>query len=194
MNLLVDQGKVRYIGASNYSGEQLGQSLGLARDRGFTPYWSTQKPYNLFRRDIERDIFPVSSKSGVGVIVYGALARGVLTGKYRLGQQVSDAARASTSESIRGDLTDAVLETVEGLVAFAESRGETVTHLALAWVLRKPEVMTSLVGVRNVSQLQGCLGAADWKLSQGELDQIDQIMGDLDRHEKECLGAWPAWL
>jgi len=191
--LLVVQGKVRHIGASNYSGEQLGQSLQLAQDRGFVPFRSTQKPYNLFKRDTEGDVFSVSSESGVGAIIYCALARGVLTGKYRLGQRVPAAARASTSESIQGDLTEPVLETVEGLVAFAESRGKTVTHLALAWVLRRPEVITSLVGVRDVSQLHGTLGAVDWRLSQAELDEIDEIMGDLDQYKKELLGAWPAW-
>lgn len=191
LNLLVQQGKVRYIGASNYSGAQLRHSLQVAHAFDLTPFSSTQNHYNLLKRDIESDVFPVCREAQVGVIVYGALARGVLSGKYRLGQGLPLRSRASISANIKADLTETVLRTVEGLIAFAERRGKTVANLALAWVLRRMEVVTLVVGVRNVAQLQANVGAVNWKLSESELVEVDSIAGDLEKFRSVSLGSFP---
>ena len=193
LHLLVQQGKVRYIGASNYSGEQLRHSLQLAHTLDLTSFSSTQNQYNLFKRDTESDVFPVCKEARVGVIVYGALARGVLSGKYCSGQGLPLGSRASISASIRADLTETVLQTVENLTIFAERRGKTVGNLALAWALRSTQVATLVVGVRNVAQLQANVGAVNWELSESELVEIDRIVGDLERFRSVSLGSSPTW-
>lgn len=186
---LVRQGKVRHVGASNYSGEQLKGAWRAARAVGVPAFVSTQNHYNLFKRELEADVFSVCREVGAGVLVYGALARGVLSGKYRPGGDVPAGSRASVSVSIRGDLTGRVLGTVETLDAFAARRGQTVASLALAWVLRRTEVSAAVVGARNPEQFKANLGAVGWKLDDEDLAEIDAIVGDLDTYGSLSLGS-----
>lgn len=187
---LVLGGKVRYIGASNYSEEQLRGSQHTAMLLGFTPFTAIQSQYNLLKREIETVLFPVCRQLHVGVMIYGALARGVLSGKYRWGQSVPAGSRASTSASTKTDLNESVLKTVEGLAAFADLQGKSVSQLALAWILRKIEVSTVLVGVRNVAQLLDDVNAVNWTLSDADLMEVDRIIGDLGRYRSSSLGSF----
>lgn len=194
LNDLVQQGKIRSFGASNYSGEKLRQAHEIAQFHKWKSFASTQNSYNLFRREIESDVLPVARELGIGAIIYGSLARGILSGKYRLGQTLPPESRGSVSASINADLNSTVLETVENLAAFAEERDKTLLSLAFAWLLQREPVSALLVGVRNIAQLRANVGAIGWKLSSAEIDQIDQIVGDLKRFEAYCLGQFPNWL
>ncbi|MDD5687482.1 MAG: aldo/keto reductase [Elusimicrobia bacterium] len=176
LHLLIKEGKVLYIGTSNYSGEQLEHSLQLARTLSYDSFSSAQNSYNLLKRDIENDILPICKKENVGLIVYGALARGILSGKYRLNQDIPLNSRAIKSASIKADITKSVLDTVEKLIQFSECRKRNVNSLALAWLLCREEISSVLIGIRNVAQLEGNLNAIDWKLSNTELAEIDNIM------------------
>ena len=191
LHSLVEQGKVRYVGVSNYSGRQLKQSLLLANSLDFATFSSIQSHYNLFKRKMENSIFPIAQEMKIGVIIYGTMARGILAGKYQLGQGLPPKSRASTGINIREDLTKTVLNTVANLSAFAESQGQTVGLLAIAWVLRKLEVSTVLIGVRNTSQLYANIGAVNWRLSKSELVNIDNIMGNLEKFQSISLGSYP---
>jgi aryl-alcohol dehydrogenase-like predicted oxidoreductase len=187
---LVLEGKVRYIGASNYSEEQLRSFQHTAMLLRFTPFTAVQSQYNLLKREIETVLFPVCRQLHVGVMIYGALARGVLGGKYRWGQSVPAGSRASTSASIKRDLNESVLKTVEGLAAFADLQGKSVGELALAWVLRRIEVSTVLVGVRNVAQLLDNVNAVNWTLSDADLIEVDRIIGEMRRYRSSSWGSF----
>ncbi len=191
LHLLVREGKVRHIGASNYSSEQLRRALQLARAFNWTPFLSTQNHYNLLKRDIESDVLCLCREAQISLVVYGALARGVLSGKYRFGQKPPPESRASMSASIDADLTADVLQTVGDLTAFARRRGKTVGKLALAWILRRSEVATIVIGVRNVMHLKDNVDAVNWELSESEIDEIGGIVGDLKKFQSVSLGSFP---
>ncbi|MGD2179766.1 aldo/keto reductase [Lusitaniella coriacea] len=194
LNGLVQQGKIRSFGASNYSGEKLQEAHQIAQLQNWKSFTSTQNSYNLFRREIESDVLPAVKELGIGAIIYGSLARGILSGKYRLGQVPPPESRGLASSSINADLNTTVLETIENLTAFAGERGQTLLSLAFAWLLRQDPVSTLLVGVRNIAQLRANVGAIGWKLSSAEVAEIDRIVGDLQRFEAYCLGQFPNWL
>ncbi len=182
LDLLVKQGEVRSVGASNYSGEQLRSSLQIAQARGLTPFSTTQLQYNLFKRDCEKDQLPFCASEQVRALVYGALGRGVLTGKYDPGKDMPAGTRAFSSAAIRSDLAPSVLKAVEGLTAFAEERNQTVGCLALAWALRRKEVAALIMGVRSAGQLKANVAAVSWKLSDSDLSAIDQRVGELQNY------------
>lgn len=187
---LVLEGKIRYIGASNYSEEQLRSSQLTAMQLKFTPFAAIQNHYNLLKRETENILFPLCKQLHLGAIIYGALARGVLSCKYRWGDGIPVESRASTSASIRADLNESVLKTVEGLTAYANKRGKSIGQLALAWVLRRSEVSTVLIGVRNVAQLLDNVNAVNWTLSDADLIEIDRIIGDLEMYHLVSLGSF----
>lgn len=188
LHQLVQQGKVRYIGASNHSGKQLAQSLQISRGHNLVSYVTTQNHYNLLKRDVEADVLPICRAQGVGAIVYGALARGVLSGKYQFSREPPSGSRASVSASVRSDLQEPVFSVVERLTRFAQKRRRPVTHLALAWVLRRPEVLSILVGARNVAQLKSNVDAVGWPLTEAELAEVDRLIGNLDPFQSLSLG------
>jgi len=176
LDLLLKQGKVRFIGASNFSGRQLEMFTQMADSLGTKALYSTQHQYNLFNREIEEDVIPVSKEARIGVFAYGVLARGILAGRYRLGQPLPKESRASTSGRVRADLTKPVLEVVERLIAFAQSREKSIAHVALSWALRLPEITSVIIGVRSIAQLKANVEGTSWRLSDDELFEIDTII------------------
>ncbi|MBI2901282.1 MAG: aldo/keto reductase [Planctomycetes bacterium] len=190
LDQLVRQGKVRYPGVSNYSGTQLAAACDVCRSMDLAPLVSIQTHYNLLKREAESGVFPVSQENGVGVAVYGALGRGVLSGKYRSGAEPPADSRAATSRRVRADLTGPVLETAVALDAFARTRGRPLAQLAIAWVLLRDEVGTVIVGFRDAGQLRDLAPAGAWRPSDAELKEIDRIIGDRRRFETLSLGAY----
>lgn len=190
LHSLVQEGKVRLIGVSNFSGDELRRSLEGSVALDLTTISSTQSHYNLLKREAERDVFPVCREYEVGLVVYGALARGILSGKYHWGEELPFSSRALTSSSIRSDLTQGVLKVVEALADFAKRRDRTVTELALAWILRKTEVVSLTVGVRSVAQLEANIHSIDWKLSDSEMNEIDGIVGDRKEFHPVSFGVF----
>jgi aryl-alcohol dehydrogenase-like predicted oxidoreductase len=153
---LVDAGKVRFIGVSNWTGDQIRRAVELARDHGFAKIVSSQPQYSLLRRDPEQDVIPASRENGISQIPWSPLAQGVLTGKYRPGQSFADDTRAAA----RGDgfmsqfLSDDLLERVERLGPIADGLGITMAQLALAWLLHEPNVASPIVGASRPDQVR----------------------------------------
>jgi aryl-alcohol dehydrogenase-like predicted oxidoreductase len=153
---LVRQGKVRYLGASNYSAWRLVRALWASDTGGYAPYISLQPHYNVARRDeFERELEPMCRELGLGVIPYAALAGGFLSGKYRRGDPLPESKRATTvQQRYFNDHGFAVLEAV---LRVAEARGATPTQVALAWLLSRPAVTAPIASATSLAQLQELL-------------------------------------
>jgi aryl-alcohol dehydrogenase-like predicted oxidoreductase len=175
---VVEAGKVRFIGVSNWSGEQIRGAVELARERGFAKIVSSQPEYSLLHREPEEDVIPASREHGVSQIVYSPLAQGVLSGKYRPGQRWAEGTRAAA----RGDgfmsrfLADDVLERVQRLGPIADGLGVTTAQLALAWVLREPNVASAIVGASRPEQLRDNAAASGVELDDDTLRAIEDAM------------------
>ncbi|MBA3824100.1 MAG: aldo/keto reductase [Ktedonobacterales bacterium] len=168
---LVRAGKVRYLGASNFSAWRLMQSLGVSDRRGYAPYVSLQPAYNLMNRAIENDIVPMCQQEGIGIIPYSSLASGFLTGKYRAGQELPTSARAG---GVQGRYMNArgerVLATLDHLT---EGYGATLAQLALAWLLAKPTVTAPIASGTSPVQVRELLGALAVQLSAADVAALD---------------------
>ena len=155
---LVRAGKVLYWGVSEWSGAQIEALCGVAKGLNANPPASNQPRYSLLARGIEETILPVSVANGMGQVVFSPLAQGILTGKYLPGQAAPEGSRgadASSNQFMKGDLEDqAVLERVQRLKAFAESKGTDLGTFSLAWILRQPGVSSVIVGASSVAQLE----------------------------------------
>ena len=169
---LLRQGKLRYIGASNYSAWRLVQALWTSDRHGYAPYVCVQPRYNLVdRADYERELEPACLALGVGVITYSALGGGFLSGKYRRDGALPTTARAdSVRQRYMHERGWAVLD---ALLAVAEARGATPTQVALAWQLARPSVTAPIASATSVAQVQELLGAAALKLTTEELAALD---------------------
>jgi aryl-alcohol dehydrogenase-like predicted oxidoreductase len=167
---LVREGKIRHAGVSNFDGAQMDE---LAR---YGPVETLQPPYHLFRRGIEEDILPYAEGHDIGVLVYGPLAHGLLSGRVTPETAwVADDWRA-TSPDFGGETLRRNLEVVERLKAFAAERGLSLPRLATAWTLSHPDVDVALVGARRVSQLDDTVAAAGVELSEEDREEIERIM------------------
>jgi aryl-alcohol dehydrogenase-like predicted oxidoreductase len=175
---VVDVGKARFVGVSNWSGEQIRNAVQLARERGFAKIVSSQPEYSLLHREPEEDVIPASRENGVSQIVYSPLAQGVLSGKYPPGESYADDTRAAA----RGDgfmsrfLANEVLERVQRLVPIAEGLGITTAQLALAWILREPNVASAIVGASRPEQLRDNAAASGVELDDETLRAIEAAM------------------
>jgi aryl-alcohol dehydrogenase-like predicted oxidoreductase len=167
---LVREGKIRYVGVSNFDVEQM---AGFERTRKVD---SLQPPYHLFRREIEDDVLPWCRENGVGVLAYGPLAHGLLSGRMTPDTRLPDDDWRHGSDLFRGDNFRRNLEVVAALGRFAEERGFTVAQLAVAWTLANPAVDVAIVGARRPDHIEGTAPAADIELSGDDLAEIDRIM------------------
>ena len=169
---IVRQGKVRYIGCSNYAAWQLAQAHGISKQNGLTPWVSAQNRFNLIDSLDDPTLVAASRELGVGIIPYTPLASGALTGKYRRGVTPPPGTRAGDMAMIRQRLTDSRLAAVERVTPWAEARGHTTTDLAIAWLLAFPEVSTVIVGARAAFQLEENVRAPGWSLTPEERDEV----------------------
>jgi 1-deoxyxylulose-5-phosphate synthase len=153
---VVQAGKARFVGVSNWSGEQIRRGVVLARERGFAKIVSSQPEYSLVHREPEEDVIPVSREHGVSQIVYSPLAQGTLTGKYKPGESLAEDTRASARRdgSIWDYMADDALERIQRLRPIADGLGLTMAQLALAWILRESNVASAIVGASRAEQLQ----------------------------------------
>jgi len=172
---LVRSGKVRYIGASNYSGWHLMKALWASDKRGTERFASQQIYYSLQSRDAENELVPITLDQGLGILVWSPLAGGLLTGKYRRGQDAPEGSRRFegwTEPPIYDE--DRLYNTIEVLVEIAEARGASPTQVGLAWTLAQPGVTSTIVGARTEEQLQDSLGAAELTLTDEEIARLDE--------------------
>ena len=174
-DLLVRQGKVLYIGCSNFSGKELGAAHKAAKSQGGARFISSQPRYNIFARAPEEELFPACQKLGVGNIIYSPLAHGVLTGKYKPGV-LPQGSRLARWDRESPYLTDGNLALVEQLSALAEKFEMTMAQLALRWCLRREEVSSVIVGATRPDQLDETLAAGHQSLSPDQNEALDRIL------------------
>jgi aryl-alcohol dehydrogenase-like predicted oxidoreductase len=167
---LVEEGKIRYVGVSNFDAQQMAE---FEETRKID---SLQPPYHLFRRDVEEGILPYCVEHGIGVLVYGPLAHGLLSGKMSPEQSFAEGDWRTQSELFQGENFRRNLEVVEELKNFAEERDHTVAQLAVAWTLANPAVDVAIVGARRPDQIEGTAPAAEFDLSDEDLQQIENTM------------------
>jgi len=173
MSELVDEGKVRFIGSSNFEPEQVEQADAFARSNSLHPLVSAQNEYSLLKRDAEEELLPVCERLGVGVLPYFPLASGLLTGKYRRGEP----APAGTRLAMRPErLTDEVFDEVEALEAFAAERGHTLLELAFAGLLARPAVSSVIAGATKPEQVRANAAAADWELDERDMQALRALL------------------
>ena len=174
---LVEEGKVRYIAVSNFSVEQLGR-LGSIH-----PVASLQPPYNMLKRDIEEHILPYCQENKIGVVAYSPMQNGLLTGKFtreRIQKLPEDDFRKTLNVQFQSPRVDANLKVVEGLRPIARRLDHTLAQLALAWVLRRPEVTSAITGTRKPGQIQETAAAAGWVLDEWTQEQIEALLNKRD--------------
>jgi aryl-alcohol dehydrogenase-like predicted oxidoreductase len=174
---LVRDGKVRYVGCSNFTAWQLTWALWIADRRGYAPFVSVQPEYNMFERSVEAELLPACAQFGIGVIPYSPLANGLLTGKYRPGEPIPEGTRFAGSERLQQQLTDEALGKVGRLGEIAQAHGKTPGQLAIAWLLAHPEVCTVIAGATRPEQVEENAGAAGWELDAATMDEIAGILG-----------------
>ncbi len=176
LDLLVRTGKVRYVGASNYTGWQLAKALGVADLHRLPRFVSQQIYYSLQARDAEYELIPAAVDQGLGVLVWSPLAGGLLSGKYRRGQQAPAGSRHLTEwdEPPVYD-EDKLYDTIEVLVGIGADRGVSAAQVALAWLLGRPAVTSLVIGARTSEQLADNLAAADLVLTDEERSRLDKV-------------------
>jgi aryl-alcohol dehydrogenase-like predicted oxidoreductase len=166
---LVKDGKVRHLGASNYSSERLDRALSIQRQHGLTEFTVLQPHYNLVERGFERTHLPLADAWDLAVCPYYALAKGFLTGKYRPGGDGGDSPRAESARAYLEHRGEAVLETLDEVAA---ARKTTVAAIALAWLRAHPRVVAPIASARTVEQLEEILPAATIDLTPEELNRL----------------------
>ncbi|MFE3448117.1 aldo/keto reductase family protein [Nonomuraea sp. NPDC059194] len=179
---LVRQGKVLYVGVSEWTADQIAQALKIADDMGFDRIVSNQPQYNAIWRVIETEIVPLSEEEGVSQIVWSPIAQGVLTGKYLPGQAVPAGSRATDetgAKMIDRFMNDDVLTRVQELKPIAADLGLSMAQLAIAWVLQNPNVASAIVGASRPEQVRDNVKAAGVKLDAAVLKQIDDVLGPI---------------
>ena len=173
LNDLVRAGKVREIGCSNFSVEQLREAE-AAVSAGAARFVSVQNEYSLLKREPEQGVLAECTRMGMAFLPYFPLASGLLTGKYRRGQPAPEGSRLAGGNARQ--LTDHNLAIVEDLIQFAEARGHTILELAVSWLLARPAVASVIAGATQPEQVRANVAAAGWRLTDAELAEIDTIL------------------
>jgi len=173
LNELIRTGKVRYIGCSNYNLKQIVEALNEKEKKNFS---SIQLPYNLLNQEIEKEVIPFCNQLNIGILPYQVLDRGLLTGKYNKIINIPTSFRGSKSEKIRLELTPKKLKILKYLEEYTKRKTISLTELSLAWVLRKKEVCSVIIGVRNIDQLKECINSIKLNLSIKDLKEIENII------------------
>jgi len=172
---LIQQGKVRYAGVSNFSAVQLQECLKVRHVD------SDQPRYNLLDREIEDEVLPFCQEQGIGVLAYAPLGQGLLTGSYEEDHVFSADDIRSQNERFTGEQFKRTIRMAKQLAAYAADHGHTLIELDIAWVLAHPAMTTALVGAKSPAQVDGWLGAGDWELTAQQMREIDEIVASMDQ-------------
>lgn len=172
---LVQQGKVRHVGCSNYSAEQLGEAGRISDEKSLSAYVTAQNRYSLLYRGIEKDLVPVASRQGVGILPYFPLESGLLTGKYRKDQPLPDGSRFSKWGGGGVFVSDERWQIVESLAGYGEQIGRSVLDLAIGWLAAQPHVASVIAGVTKPSQVISNVAAASWEPTPAQMADIARI-------------------
>lgn len=182
---LVRQGKVRYIGCSNWSARHLMKALGLSRANDWASFVSLQAYYSLVGRDLEHELLPLCREEDIGVLPWSPLSGGFLSGKYRRDDPHPEGARRANFDFPPIDVEHG-FDAVEALARIAQDRGATVAQVALAWLLAQPGVTSIIIGANKMSQLEDNLKAAELELTAVELEVLSATT--------QPRTLYPAWM
>ena len=175
LHQLVQEGKVRWLGVSNFAGWQLVDAQWTARSLGLTELTSTQEEYSLLNRDIEREVLPAIEHLGLGLLPYYPLASGLLTGKYRRGRPAPPGTRLAAGAYAARLADDARFDVIERLQGFAQQRGLTLLQVAIGGLLGRPGVASVIAGAMSAEQVASNVAAASWVASEEDWVELDQI-------------------
>jgi aryl-alcohol dehydrogenase-like predicted oxidoreductase len=178
LNELVQAGKVRYIGASNFSAEQIEEADAVARDRGFARFTSIQNNYSLLNREAEREVLPTCERLGIGFVPFFPLASGLLTGKYHRGEPAPAGTRLAARERVA---SDEQFDAVEAVARFAAEHGVSMIDVAIGALLAQPPVSTVIAGATKPDQVHANAEAGRWRPDAGELDELYSMLGAVAR-------------
>ncbi|OPZ17022.1 MAG: L-glyceraldehyde 3-phosphate reductase [candidate division BRC1 bacterium ADurb.BinA364] len=172
---LVRQGKVRYLGVSEFPAWMMADMLAICARAGLEPIVCDQPQYNLLRRGVEEEALPFCRAHGLGVIPWSPLAGGLLTGKYKRGEAPPADSRAGRNESMAKRLDAAMHDTLEALEGRARALGKTLSQYSLAWLLANPAVTAPIAGPRTMEQWEDNLGALGWEFPAEEIEFVDRL-------------------
>lgn len=182
LNTLINIGKVRYIGVSNYSGWQLQKALDLCCYNGWEGFVSLQALYNLLDRDVERELLPICENEGLGLMCWSPLRGGWLTGKFRRGMatppdgtRVKIAEAKGWSESWSAYNTERTWKILDELLAIAEDMGKSPAQIALNWLLNRPGVTCPILGARTLEQFENNMDVTDWCLDDDQMERLNAV-------------------
>lgn len=197
---LVKEGKIRYIGTSNFQAWQVTEAQWVSQRKNLARFVSEQSPYSILNRSIEFDLLAATEKYGIGVLVWSPLSGGLLTGKYKFGEVSSPDSRAATFAGNLKSIVDPTreenrskFEAIEKLQLLSDEVGLTLPHLAMAFTQAHSSITASIIGARTIEQLRETLKGSDIRLSNDILDAIDAIVPPgvtLDTVEKAWIPDW----
>jgi aryl-alcohol dehydrogenase-like predicted oxidoreductase len=179
LNRLVEEGKVRSIASSNFTGWQVADADWTSRSRGFARFVAAENRYSLLDRSAERELLSACRRFGVSMIPFFPLASGLLTGKYSRGEAPPEGTRLALSPRAAEALTDRNFDVVEALASFAAGRGVSMTAVALGWLASRPEVVSVIAGATSPEQVAANVEATAWTPGEDDLAEIDRITGHL---------------
>lgn len=185
---LVSQGKVLYVGVSEWSATQIADAVYMAKEMNLDRIVSNQPVYNMLMRYIEPDIIPLCEREGIGQVVFSPLAQGVLTGKYKPGQQPQQGTRAANpniNQFMSDTMSDETLTAVQKLNELARQNGYSLSQLALAWILRQDNVSATIIGASRPEQIEENVKATEVTLTDDMLQRIDQILDGAISYARE---------
>ncbi len=182
LNRLVEDGKVRYIGVSNYSGWQLQKAIDISRSQGWEAYTCLQPQYNLLERGIEWEVTDVCLNEGVGIIPWSPLRGGWLSGKYHRGMEeplsgtrIERAEKRGGGESWTKYNTERTWDILDALLDTAKECGKSAAQVAINWLLQRPGVTAPIIGARNMQQLEDNIGASGWCLDDAQMERLNTV-------------------
>jgi aryl-alcohol dehydrogenase-like predicted oxidoreductase len=173
LNELVDEGKVRHVGSSNFSPAQVEEAQALAADHGWARFVSAQNEYSLLKRDAEAELLPTCERLGIGVLPYFPLASGLLTGKYRRGQPAPEGTRLAGNPA---RLTDEAFDRVEALEGFAAERGRTILEVAIGGLAARPAIGSVIAGATQPEQVRANAAAGEWEPTDADLAALSEAL------------------
>ena len=179
LDRLIDQGKIRYHGCSNYAGWQIADAAWQADRLGLPPFVAAQNEWNLLSRGVEREVVPAAARFGLGVMPYFPLAMGFLSGKYRRGEDPPDSTRLASGEDRHGALlTRDNFDRLDRLEAYASDRGRSLLELAVGWLASHEAVTTVICGATREDQVRANAAAVSaWRMTADEIAEVSAIVG-----------------
>lgn len=174
LNTLVEQGKVRYIGCSNFSGWQVMKGMAISEKKGYASFTTQQVYYSLISRELEYELIPLSLDQKLGILVWSPLAFGILSGKYRRDKPKPDNTRLASWDAPGTIDWERLYSIVDVMDDIAKARGKTIPQVALNWLLRRPAITSIIIGARNEQQLKDNIGAVGWSLTAEETSRLEK--------------------